>query len=154
MSILLAFLALCGAEITVAQETRNSAPQARYAPNEIIVQFAPSMAPHTLEAQIAHEEALKSTLTGQFQFYFLRGLRAVQGQPSPNDHQNNIETATIKVGAHDLSPMFDVKGESQENTYLIKLDGSVSVHNAVKTFEALEEVVYAQPNYIYKINYE
>lgn len=151
ISIAVTLLALFGAQSVSAQAITEAPIQAQYAPNEIIVQFASSYAPHTLQQQIDHEKSLQKTFSGQIQLFFHDQLRTLTKELSPNDHLQNIKTVSIKVGVLDMSPMFDVKGESQENTYLVKLDGSTSIEKAIDLYEGLAEVIYAQPNYLYEL---
>lgn len=151
VSICFTVLAFYSVQIVSAQEPLTGPSQAQYAPTEVIVQFAPSFAPHQLSAQIQEEEVLRKTLSGKIKLFIQEHLRRLQMSTSAHDHLKHIETVTIKVGMQDMKQMFDVTGESQENTYLIALDGSVSVPDAIKALEALEEVMYAQPNYVYAL---
>jgi hypothetical protein len=151
------FIVLCAQFLVwpaYAQEpsSPHNAGQVQYAPNQLIIQFAPGQAPHALEEAIQQEDALSQTLPGQIRLFFLQAYRTLQNEHGPAYHLEKIQRTDKLVGATTNTPMFDVDGQSQENTYLIELDGSVSVEKAIEWYENLEEVEYAQPNYMYEIN--
>lgn len=148
--IVLSFLCVLFTGSVVAQ-TVDNVPEELSAPNEIIVQFRPEYAPHVLEPRVTERSLLQQSFAGKVQLFLENMTLSLQDKLQPEENLQHITLAEIEAGVVEKTQMFDVAGESQENTYLLILDGTMPVADAQETFESLREVEYAQPNYLYEI---
>ena len=134
----------------VQAQTPLPTPNTQYADNEIIVHFAPTYAPHNLEPHVQQRDLLGNSFPGKIQLFFTNLALTLQEKPLPEDTLARMHIIEEQAGTIEKTPMFDIKGQSQENTYRIMLNGTVDVPEAVELFESLQEVQYAQPNYLYE----
>lgn len=130
-----------------AQEASKS--NTLYTEQELIVHFKENSAPHILEPHAAKRDELRQTMTGRIHLFITDTVLTFQDKVPPEESLAHIAAVDDQVGALNRAPMFDTDESSQQDTYLVTLDGTVSIETAIQAYESLEEVEYAQPNYLY-----
>ncbi len=123
-------------------------------PNQVIVQFHPEYSPFELESVVISSKKAQDTTIITTITSFIANMFGQSKVDKARTHLLTIQQADIDSGATEKYRMFPSDSGEAEHTYLIHLDGSVSVHDAVEIYEALDETVYAQPNYIYGVQEE
>lgn len=121
----------------------------RYAPNQIIVQYKPTMSPDELAAQVEVRQEEKNSFFGFFSYMWKSIVMKIKKQEGPADKLLRIQEMDNKVGVTSRDKLF--KGGPQNSPYLLYLKEGSDVLKAVRQYETLPEVEYAEPNQILEI---
>lgn len=119
-----------------------------YVPNQIIVKYKEDLAPHLLLFKAEERKTKQKTFFGKIGLFFENLNLKLKGQESPEEHLATIQQVDEKIGAVAKDHLFKGTAEEKRNAYLIHLDGSMTVEQAIKMYKTLPEVEYAETNNI------
>jgi hypothetical protein len=118
-------------------------------PNQVIVKYKKDLSPQALQLKVDERKVARSSTFGSVRLFFENLKYKMAKQALPEDKLARIQAADEKVGAKNKTRIFDANDENQRNLFVIELDPSKSIEDAIKTYEALPEVEYAEPNYTF-----
>ncbi len=135
------------AAVPPANPVENFASQP--VPNQIIVKYKKDLSPQTLQLKADERKVQQSGFFGSIRIFFDNLKYKAKKQEVPEKHLTRIQEADKEVGAENKERLFDAGDENQRNTFLIKTDGKKTIEEVIRVYEALPEVEYAEPNYVY-----
>lgn len=120
------------------------------APNQIVVKYKKDLSPQTLQLQATERKAAKAKMFGSVRLLLSNLKYRINKQELPEEHLLRIQQADDAAGAKNKTRIFDADDENQRNLFVIELDDSKSIEQAIAIYEKIPEVEYAEPNYTYQ----
>ncbi len=112
--------------------------------NQIVVTYKVNQNPLELQTLVSKRIAKKSSLFGSLQLAFENIAYRIKNEKTPEEKLQQIFDIERQIGV--IKKDYNDSG----NIYIITINGTVSVTDAVKLYSKLPEVKFAEPNYIYK----
>lgn len=119
--------------------------------NQIIVTYKPGQSPHQLRKKHDDRVAYQNSFIGAIVLFFRSLIDTIQNNPLPANQINRIEEAEKNAGVEIVERTVEAPDMDESETYLLTLNKSSSVEQAISIFTELPEVDNAQPNYEYTI---
>ena len=116
-------------------------------PNQILVKYKKDLSPQALQLKVAERTSTQTRFLGSIRLFFDNLKYRFNRQELPETHIVRLQQADSQAGAESKTRIFDAQDENQRNLFLIKINDSKSIEEAVRIYEALPEVEYAEPNY-------
>lgn len=122
-----------------------------YIDNELIVKFDTNYDPVELDEYFAGNETFDNTLIGKIKEIVTSVLHTFNEDSVKEESWIRIRDVERKVGMTSMHYYYD-NDQDKVTTYKVVLDGTMSVEDAVREYESLDEVDYAQPHYLYEVS--
>lgn len=149
--ILTVFFAACASVSIIYAAVPKTTPTENFTsqplPNQIIVKYKKDLSPQALQLKVNERKTQQSRYFGSIRLFFDNLKYRLNKQALPEEHLTRIQQADTQVGVQNKTRIFDAADENQRNLFIIQTDGSKSIENMIKIYEALPEVEYAEPNY-------
>ncbi len=151
--LLLIILTFCSLSVPVqaavpkADTTNDFATQPT--PNQVIVKYKKDLTPQALQLKVDERKTTKSKMFGSVRLLFENLKYKMSSKPLPEEQLTRIQKADIDVGAKNKTRLLDAGNENQRNIFVIELSGGKTIEDAIRVYEALPEVEYAEPNYTF-----
>lgn len=155
-SFLLLFIALtfCALSIVPVQAavpktdtTNNFATQPT--PNQVIVKYKKDLTPQALQLKVDERKAEKSKMFGSIRLLFDNLKYKMSSKALPEEQLTRIQKADTDVGAKNKTRLLDAGDENQRNIFVVELSEGKTIEDAIRVYEAIPEVEYAEPNYTF-----
>lgn len=144
---LCAFSVPAQAAVPKTDTTNNFATQPT--PNQVIVKYKKDLTPQALQLKVDERKAEKSKIFGSVRLLFDNLKYKMNNKALPEAQLTRIQKADAEVGAKNKTRLLDAGDENQRNIFVVELSEGKTIEEAVKVYEALPEVEYAEPNYTF-----
>ncbi len=142
-----AFSVPAQAAVPKTDTTNNFATQPT--PNQVIVKYKKDLTPQALQLKVDERKAEKSKIFGSVRLLFDNLKYKMNNKALPEAQLTRIQKADADVGAKNKTRLLDAGDENQRNIFVVELSEGKTIEEAVKVYEALPEVEYAEPNYTF-----
>lgn len=144
------------APVSLAQETIPSVPtildqqkpQTSYMPNQVIVKYRTGQSPMEISQTVVQRQEERKSLLGMIKLFIVDIKLQIQKQDTPEVKLLRIQQAEQAVGVTQHEDLFKSQDPTLKNFYVLKLNGTMDVPQAVELLKSLPEVETAEPNYI------
>lgn len=134
----------------------------QYKEGEVIVKFKPGQTPKEIEENVARRENIRKTsVVGTLQLSVEDAITSARGENPPEDKLKDITNARKEAEIINQKPLSVKPAGNQlrisqaaksalDTTYVMQTRSTQSVDSLKRTYEALPEVEYAEPNYLHQ----
>ncbi len=147
LSLLLTAFTPVSAAVPKTDTTENFATQPT--PNQVIVKYKKDLSPQALQLKVDERKIQRSGTFGSIRLFFDNLKYKLNKQALPEDQLLRIQQADEKAGAKNKSRIFEGNDENQRNLFVVEIEPSKTIEDAIRIYEALPEVEYAEPNYTF-----
>jgi len=119
------------------------------APNQILVKYKSDLSPQSLQLKVEERKTIKSSTFGSIRLLFDNLKYKMGNKTLPEEQLTRIQQADAQVGAKNKTRVFDAKDENQRNLFVIEISTDKTPEEAIRVYEKLPEVEYAEPNYTF-----
>lgn len=148
---IIAFVVVSQTFAVINENESADSGTAPYVQNEIIVKYKADYAPQVLRARIQDRDKKRTSIFGSLGLFIDNLKYQFTSEEKPESRLARIEEADEDIGATNKSRVFDADDVEQRSVYVIELDGTMEVEEAIKRYDQLPEVEYVEPNYIFQI---
>lgn len=147
LSLFLNIHSTANAAVPKTDTTNNFATQPT--PNQVIVKYKKDLSPQALQLKVDDRKIQRSGAFGSIRLFFDNLKYRLNKQALPEDQLLRIQQADEKAGAKNKSRIFEGNDENQRNLFVVEIDQGKTIEDAIRIYEALPEVEYAEPNYTF-----
>lgn len=120
-------------------------PEARFVPNSVIVRFKPQESPLSFQSQVERRQEQADSLLGKISLFQEDVALSLQGKSKPEEKLAEFNLLADTAGAVETAPI----NPDNPDLIIYTTDESKPVQTLVELFEQKEEVLYAEPNYLF-----
>lgn len=136
----------------VGERITLSGTEPQFVPGEVIVKYKKGQAPRDIREKVQRRKERSRSLFGVAQNTTENIVLRIQGQDPPEEQLTTLQSVEKSTGVTETRELFQdtpqTEDDALEDIEVVTTQGTIPVAQLEKTYEELDNVEYAEPNYI------